>query len=63
METDRNCKSYDCEKLDGVGCDVAACRFNESDNRCSAQHINIESRSAMKKGETFCSTFSPKSST
>ena len=63
METDRNCKNYDCDTLDGVGCDVAACRYNDDARRCSAQSINIESRSAVKKGETFCSTFSPKSST
>ncbi len=63
METDRSCKSGEYTTLRGVGCDVEACRYNENACHCSADSINIESRSALKKGETFCSTFSPKSAT
>lgn len=46
--------------LNGVDCDVKACKYHSESCCCSANKISIESRSAVKKGETFCSTFTPR---
>jgi hypothetical protein len=51
-----------CEKITGVNCDVDNCRYHSSDNCCEASCIKVESPSAMRKGETFCSTFEAKAS-
>ena len=49
--------------LKGVGCDVHNCKYNDTSCKaCRAEHINVQNRSALKKGETFCDTFSPKTS-
>lgn len=51
-----------CEKIIGVGCDVVNCKYHVKDNNCCAGSIKVESHNAVHKGETFCGTFSPKSS-
>jgi hypothetical protein len=50
------------ETLFGVGCDVVNCKYHGSDNCCHAQSIMVESPNALRKGETFCGTFAPRSS-
>ncbi len=47
-------------KLPGVGCDVVSCKYHSNDNCCCASSIQVESHNAVRKGETFCGTFSPK---
>lgn len=50
--------------LNGVGCDVTSCRYNGchcgSGCTCCADHIQVRSENAMRKAETFCSTFEAK---
>jgi hypothetical protein len=47
----------------GVGCDVTNCRYNDTTCRsCVAERINVQNRNAIKKGETFCDTFTPRTS-
>ena len=46
--------------ISGVGCDVASCKYNTRDCRCSAKHIEVENEKANCKGETYCSTFAPR---
>ncbi len=44
-----------------VGCDVKNCKFNDhSGSYCTATQINVQSKTALNKGETFCNTFLPK---
>ena len=50
------------DKLCGVGCDVVNCKYHSTDNCCHADCIAVQSPSAMRKAETFCGTFTPKSS-
>lgn len=46
-----------------VGCDVKNCKFNDvHGNYCTATTINVQNKSAVNKGETFCDTFAPKGS-
>jgi len=53
----------DCGCVKGVGCEVYNCKYNNTQwKSCCAEHINVQNKSAMKKGETFCDTFAPKSS-
>ena len=47
------------DKLSGVACDVVNCKFHGSDNFCHADEIVVESANAVRKGETFCGTFTP----
>ena len=47
------------DKLSGVSCDVVNCKFHGSDNFCHADEIVVESANAVRKGETFCGTFTP----
>ena len=50
-----------CGCVQGVGCDVYNCRYNDNTCKsCTADHIMVENKTALKKGETFCDTFSPK---
>ena len=49
------------EKLSGVGCDVQNCTYHGKDGCCHAQSITVESKNALRKAETFCGTFEPKS--
>ena len=49
------------DKLNGVFCDVINCRFHGKDNFCHAESIVVESSNAIRKGETFCGTFTMKS--
>ena len=45
----------------GVGCDVHNCMYNDAHCKsCTAQHISVQNKTAAKKGETFCDTFTPK---
>ena len=46
-------------KLPGVGCEVVTCKYHSKDNCCCAESITVGSPHAVKKGETFCSTFMP----
>ena len=50
----------DDNTLGGVGCGAVHCKYHGEGNCCHADSINVESRSATKKGETFCSTFCAK---
>ena len=46
-----------------VGCDVCNCKFNDKSGKyCTAAHINVQNKTAVNKGETFCDTFAPKGS-
>ena len=45
-----------------VGCSVTSCKYNTVDCRCSAENISVRSEKAETKGETYCSTFSPRGS-
>ncbi len=49
------------DTLYGVSCDAAHCKFHGHDNRCMAENIAVESPSAIKRAETFCGTFTPRS--
>lgn len=52
-----------CQCVRGVGCDVYHCKYNDTECKCcTAEHINVQNKTAMKKGETFCDTFIPKAS-
>ena len=46
-------------KLYGVGCDAVNCQY-QCDGCCHASSIAVESPSAQKKADTFCSTFRAK---
>lgn len=48
------------DKLPGVGCDVTSCVYHGKDGHCHAQSINVESKNALRKAETFCGTFEPR---
>ena len=48
--------------LRGVGCEVESCKFHCAGNLCNANKITVESELAVRKAETFCSTFAMKSS-
>ena len=51
----------DSRCLKGVGCSVTNCRYNDTECKaCKAEHISVQNRSALNKGETFCDTFAPK---
>ena len=54
------------DRLRGVGCDVTNCKYNGchcgAGETCCAGHISVKNESAMRKAETFCSTFEPKGS-
>lgn len=47
--------------LPGVDCDVVTCRYNDHNRKCSADSIFVGARNAKNKDETFCGTFTPKS--
>lgn len=59
MSSSKNYQQDD--KLSGVGCNVTSCEFHGGDNYCHADCINVESHTAIRKAETFCGTFAPKS--
>ena len=47
--------------VSGVGCDVLGCKYNDiACKSCRAEHISVQNRTAVNKGETFCDTFTPK---
>ena len=49
--------------VQGVGCNVHNCRYNDTSCKsCTAKHISVQNTAAMKKGETFCDTFTPQTS-
>ena len=61
MSIGKNDWSCNCAK--NVGCDVRNCKYNDTaDGCCTAEHIKVQNKTAMKKGETFCDTFTPKAS-
>ena len=43
-----------------VWCEVENCKYHSTDCRCHAEGITVQSPAAMRKGETFCGTFAPK---
>jgi hypothetical protein len=51
------------DRLPGVGCDATHCRYNGTHcgagATCCAAQITVRSENAMRKAETFCSTFEP----
>lgn len=51
-----------CDHVRGVGCSVIGCKFHSSENRCTAESIDVKNENAVKKAETFCGTFTPRSS-
>lgn len=46
----------------GVACDVAGCKYNTISSHCCAEKISVQNEKANTKGETYCSTFSPRGS-
>ncbi len=62
MEKFTDSKAYPHGAVQGVGCNVAHCKYNDAACKsCTADHISVQNKSAIKKGETFCDTFAPKS--
>ena len=58
-----NGKPLQNSPVTNVGCDVRNCKYNENGGKyCTAANIQVENRSAVNKGETFCNTFAPKAS-
>ena len=56
-----NKKSKSCAMY--VGCDVQNCKYhNSTENRCTAEHISVQNKSAINKAETYCGTFCSKGS-
>ena len=52
-----------CGCVKGVGCDVQNCVYHsQTENYCTAEHINVQNKAAVNKAETYCGTFSPKAS-
>lgn len=50
-----------CGKLDGVGCDVKSCVYNDVDCRtCTAEKIKVENKSVNNKLEAACGTYTPR---
>lgn len=50
-----------CGKLEGVGCDVKSCVYNDVDCRlCTADHIKVETKSVNNKLEAACGTYTPR---
>ena len=50
-----------CGCVRGVGCDVKNCKYhNGLDNCCTADHIDVQNKSAVAKAETYCGTFCPR---
>ena len=45
------------DHLRGVGCDVTNCKYHTVAGNCNADKITVESPNAIRKAETFCSTF------
>ena len=46
--------------LCSVDCAVSSCQYHGTDNCCHADAISVESKGAIRKAETFCSTFTPR---
>lgn len=44
-----------------VSCEVESCKYHGFDCKCHAEGITVESPAALRKGETFCGTFAPRS--
>ena len=52
-----------CSCVKGVVCDVQGCKYhNKTSNCCTADHIDVQNKSALSKSETYCGTFCPKGS-
>jgi len=47
-------------RVTAVGCSVENCHYHTKENRCAAKRIAVQDASALRKGETFCSTFTLK---
>ena len=48
------------EGLCNVGCTAENCKYHASSGCCSAERIVVRNENAMRKAETFCSTFEPR---
>ena len=56
-------ESKKCSCARNVGCDVQNCKYhNGASNCCTADHINVQNKSALNKSETYCGTFIPRGS-
>lgn len=51
---------HTCGTINGVECGVINCMYNTNGKKCTADRIQVRNESAMKKAETFCSTFAVK---
>ncbi len=50
-----------CGKLDGVGCEVKSCVYNDVDCKlCTAEKIKVENKSVNNKTEAACGTYTPR---
>ncbi|MGI5935233.1 MAG: DUF1540 domain-containing protein [Oscillospiraceae bacterium] len=58
-QTKGNNNNFSCVS---VGCDVKNCVFHSKGDICTAEKIMVENENANRKAETFCATFTPKSS-
>ena len=47
------------DHLKGITCDALHCAHQEA-GMCCANHITVQSENAVRRAETFCSTFAPK---
>lgn len=56
-----NCNN-NCDCISDVTCGVKNCTYHTTDNRCSAERINVKNESAQRMAETFCGTFAPRTS-
>jgi len=45
----------------GIDCDVVSCKYHIGEKCCTAKCISVGSTNALRKGETYCGTFSPRS--
>jgi len=56
-------KHNNCNCIPEIGCDVYNCKYNDNScSACTAEHIKVENKYALKKGETYCGTFAPRTS-
>ncbi|MEG0777577.1 MAG: DUF1540 domain-containing protein [Oscillospiraceae bacterium] len=56
-----NNNNNNAQCINGVDCHVTGCAYHTAGDCCCASEIKVANEKALKKAETFCSTFSPKS--
>lgn len=57
-----NCKNGSCSCISDVSCGVKSCAYHTVDDRCVAERINVKNENAQRMAETFCGTFTPRTS-